>query len=623
MQAGNKTTRKYYKYVEAPLQQPVVVNASGDLADCTLDGEFFTCWGTSDGYHAPQIWKAFAYDPSSTWSFCYGHDGSYGYSYVSIYFYSEMPIKITTFSYTLRNSYFNVPEEGAFYGSNDGIDYEYITSYSIPKNTDTTKVVDMSSNTKAYKYYRWNPTKASSSVTIGGGGQGYYFVVNVITLSGTEMKIVDGTSSDYDFYEDIDTPTGVKRQVREYYKYVDAPWQQYRLAQNGTMGGDMLAVSGTQVAANDVSLAFDQLDTTYWAPVTNANPANSYCDIYNPEKLKVTSITVKNRATANLAVTAGAIYGGDEGSGLAWTTAVQDSNLGSKNWWALAYDGIKFVALGDYGYTSTSTDGTTWAKSVQDSNLGLKTWRSLAYDGTKFVALGLHGYTSTSTDGTTWTTAVQDSNLGDNTWYSLAYGGTKFVALGQYGHTSTSTDGTTWTTAVQDSNLGNHSWSSIAYGGTKFVALGGISGISCYASASTDGITWIPAVQDSNLGNNGWRSLAYDGTKFVALGYYGYISTSTNVNYTLLKAFTNATTAASGVWTIDLSDNTNYYNYYRFLIISGGYSTSTSTSIAEIGLTATQLYPQLSDSSNYDFYKDKEASSFVRSYRKGQYYPLN
>ena len=85
-------------------------------------------------------------------------------------------------------------------------------------------------------------------------------------------------------------------------------------------------------------------------------------------------------------------------------------------------------------------DGENWTEAVQDSDLGNNNWRALAYDGIKFVALGGSGYVSTSTNGTTWTTATQNTNLGNNSWYGLVYDGTKFVALSSTGYISTSTN---------------------------------------------------------------------------------------------------------------------------------------------------------------------------------------
>ena len=207
-----------------------------------------------------------------------------------------------------------------------------------------------------------------------------------------------------------------------------------------------------------------------------------------------------------------------------WTTAAQNTNLGSYYWQAITYDGTKFIALSSGGYISTSTDGTTWTPAARNTNLGAYNWNALSYGDSKFVAISYYGHISTSIDGTTWTTAVQNTNLGSNDWSALVYDGTKFIALGEEGYISTSTDGTTWTPAIQDTNLGRNSWQDLAYDGTKLVSLD----YRGYISTSTNGATWTPAVQNTNLGSNRWNALTYDGTKFVALGYNGYVSTSTD-----------------------------------------------------------------------------------------------
>ena len=204
---------------------------------------------------------------------------------------------------------------------------------------------------------------------------------------------------------------------------------------------------------------------------------------------------------------------------------IQSANLGNNTWYSIAYDGTKFVALGNSGYISTSTDGENWTAAVQNANLGSNNWQSIAYDGTKFVALGNSGYISTSTDGENWTAAVQNADLGSSNWRALVYNGTKFVALGLSGGTSTSTDGENWNTINPNKNLkfNPNYWYRLAWDGKKFVAVGSYG----YISTSTDGINWAFAVQNKNLPiNDNWQSIAYDGTKFVVLSSKGYLSVS-------------------------------------------------------------------------------------------------
>lgn len=192
-----------------------------------------------------------------------------------------------------------------------------------------------------------------------------------------------------------------------------------------------------------------------------------------------------------------------------WSTPVQ---IGSSTWYSVTYGNGKFVAVGDSGYTTTSTNGTTWTTPKQ---VGTNIWQSVAYGNGKFVAVSSGGYITTSEDGVTWTTPVQADI---NAWYSVTYGNGKFVAVGDSGYTTTSTNGTTWTTRVQ---VSKSNWYGVTYANGKFVAVSN----SGYITTSEDGITWSTRVQ---IGSSTWRGVTYGNNKFVAVGNSGYITTSTD-----------------------------------------------------------------------------------------------
>ena len=250
--------------------------------------------------------------------------------------------------------------------------------------------------------------------------------------------------------------------------------------------------------------------------------SGDYNDLANkPDNSDLLSI-INNKADAF-----GVGYGLQNGfdTSNAWTAPISFGDTStSYNWTGITYGNNKFVAIGDGGYISTSTDGITWTTPAKNSNLGNYNWKGITYGNNKFVAIGDGGYISTSTDGVTWTTPVKNSNLGSNAWTGIAYGNNKFVALGMGGYISTSTDGVTWTDAVYNPYISSFSWRDITYGNNKFVALG----YNGYISTSTDGVTWTSATYNSNLGSNKWRGIAYGNNKFIALGYDGYTSTSTD-----------------------------------------------------------------------------------------------
>lgn len=259
----------------------------------------------------------------------------------------------------------------------------------------------------------------------------------------------------------------------------------------------------------------------------------------------------------------------DEYTSSDWTPTRQESKLGNNTYYAMAYDGTKFVALSGAGYITTSTDGITWTAASPEFNS--ITWNGLAYNGTKFVALQHKGWVSTSTDGITWSEPTQDASIADNySWKALACDGTKFVALGTTGFISTSTNGTTWTTASYNSNLGSHGWNDIIYDGTKFVAIGANG----YISTSTDGTTWSAATQNTELHSvNYWQSIAYDGTTFIAINKYGYTSTSPN-----------GTTWTTPIQNTNLSGHNWYtiaYGGAKFVVLGSPYNVSTKTPAQE------------------------------------------
>lgn len=228
-----------------------------------------------------------------------------------------------------------------------------------------------------------------------------------------------------------------------------------------------------------------------------------------------------------------------------WTSAV---DVGSYDWYDVAYGDDKYVAVGENGYITTSTDGETWTTPVQ---VGTQDWYGVTYGNGKFVAVNNY-FVSTSTDGINWTTPTQASG----TALDVTYGNNKFVKVG-YNYSSTSTDGVTWTTPVQFSqSFANN----VIYANNMFVAVG----FNGYVSTSADGTTWTTPtrfISDLPISLN----IAYGNGKFVVVGDDGYMSTSTDCV----------------TWTSEIQVGTSKWNGItfangQFLAVGNGY-TSTST----------------------------------------------
>lgn len=99
------------------------------------------------------------------------------------------------------------------------------------------------------------------------------------------------------------------------------------------------------------------------------------------------------------------------------------------------------------------------------------------------------------------------------------------------------------------------------------------------------------------------------------------------------KSYSNTSYGAGAEWTVDMSDNTQYCDYYQIYCTGGQYGGSASTSLAELYITATQRIPVPSDESDYDFYEDvdvyelvkrtkdsKDTYYAIKSFEKGQYH---
>ena len=193
---------------------------------------------------------------------------------------------------------------------------------------------------------------------------------------------------------------------------------------------------------------------------------------------------------------------------LDWTT----QTVGSRSYNAITYGDGLFVAVGDYGQISTSTNGTNWTTQT----VGSDAYNAITYANNKFMAVGSGAAILTSPDGTNWTTQT----VGDEHYRAIIYGDGTFVAVGASSTISTSPDGTNWTTQTVGS--GSFHYNAITYADNKFVAVGASGTI----STSTDGIDWT--TQTVGIDSFHYNAITYADNKFVAVGALGAISISTD-----------------------------------------------------------------------------------------------
>ena len=169
-----------------------------------------------------------------------------------------------------------------------------------------------------------------------------------------------------------------------------------------------------------------------------------------------------------------------------------------------------YVAVGDTGAIYTSSDSaTTW--TVQASGTASNLY-GISYVNGNFIAVGASGTLLTSTDGTTWTT--QASMTGSNL-RGVAYGASTYIAVGDTGAIVSSPDAATWT--VQASPTAE-SFRAISFGpDNQFVAVG-TAGVNAYSSTGLDG-SWLPPITN-NAGSIDLNAIAPN-LLYIAVGAAG------------------------------------------------------------------------------------------------------
>ena len=247
--------------------------------------------------------------------------------------------------------------------------------------------------------------------------------------------------------------------------------------------------------------------------------------------------------------------------GIAWELIADFNFEGQALAWSPSLS--LYVAVGDAGYISTSTDGRTWttvdpAPTVDDifgvawlngrfyaagaaqgilTSIDGTTWvnattpgaplalESIAWNGQTgtgavYVATG-YSTVLVSSDGDTWTEAAVPP-LGFND--SVAWGGglaNCFVTVGSDNHIFSSSDGQTWTRRFLSASpvIGQLSLNEVTWTGMRFVAVGEKGMI----LASEDGIDWSIVASGADL-----NGLAHDGSRFIAVGDHGRLAVASD-----------------------------------------------------------------------------------------------
>lgn len=170
-----KTVRTYYKHVD--WTQPVLT------ASNTLGGDSFAC-SQSNLYDKEYGYLAFDSSTSTQWT----NNGNTG----SLTFYNPKPLNVTKLTVmNCTNSTYTRPiSSGKLLGSNDNSSWQNIITFTNSNTTaGSTWDIDLSSNTKCYKYYKLDVV-----------GDGSYARIAELTI--TAQQVIKSTKLDHDFYED-------------------------------------------------------------------------------------------------------------------------------------------------------------------------------------------------------------------------------------------------------------------------------------------------------------------------------------------------------------------------------------------------------------------------------------
>jgi len=248
--------------------------------------------------------------------------------------------------------------------------------------------------------------------------------------------------------------------------------------------------------------------------------------------------------------------------GLNWTTRADGGFGGPPSLvWALAYGGGRFVTVGHFGGTASSTNGIDWEYGHANS-IGLY---GVAFGAGRFVAVGdgiLQNTVNsifTSTNGITWTVGTKAPSEVRDVW-DVAYGAGKFVAVANGGYSYISTNGTSWVRSnippggirisycngrfiipfvsvgtnlisldgvswIQTSTGLSSGLGKVIYANGVYVASvsyhAGTAGVHTNLATSVDGTNWIQRSFPSPSLSPYPANIASDGIRFFAVGHNG------------------------------------------------------------------------------------------------------
>lgn len=261
--------RKYYKYQN--WTQPILTSNG------TMGGNSFAC-SQSTYLNDAMAFRCFNGDTTTS-----GESNRWQINNVNtstqywISWYNPKPLKTSSIK-VYNNEVTYVVKNWELCGSDDNVNW---TTLATGTNTNTTAfsswTISVPSSAKAYKYFSLGCTpNSTTSMQIG-------------EIQITAKEVVNGTSSNYDYYETETKPYLFARGKRKYYKYKYTNWTQPIMTSNTTYGTLTASVVNS---GSGVYQAFDKNTSSWWEAKTGTA---EWLNWKLPVTLKITGIKIRVR----------------------------------------------------------------------------------------------------------------------------------------------------------------------------------------------------------------------------------------------------------------------------------------------------------------------------------------
>lgn len=336
--------RVYYKYQFSDWTQPVLTSNG------VWGGDSFAVKADSYYDNPRQPWNAFDGITGSNTANCW-HSTSHATPWW-IAWYNPKLLKISNIAITNRPSGDHVPTAFQIQVSDDGNTWNtvYTGTNSISAGNATWNIDLSSVDNVVSKYWRLYVTATTSNS---------YCVISEITCTAQQADIVEGTSEDYDFFNDVISCYAAKRKIRRYYKKQYQEFVQPVFTSDGTVGINFIGCAnsiGTYYPNMLAWNAFDNNIDTWW--FKNTGSAYIFSSSFNasvkPSSVTITNGKYNNRCTSPRDFT---VQGSNDNSNWETIATYQNTNNTAGASWSVPITTDKEYRIFRLNVTSVNNGG--------------------------------------------------------------------------------------------------------------------------------------------------------------------------------------------------------------------------------------------------------------------------